>query len=412
MTTWSPAYDGDRPSFETDITLYQLCYWKVTRIYGLTPEQIEELIKSKKTGDQTPSHHRVDPRIIKAYLTGEQVPTYIPGHWLPRFFGTLPDYLPRDRFLPSEEAVPLVDSFYCDDYSEWKRCWDENKRIADYLTEHLTDPLLTTEQGLISASLKIPPIQHTREVLEARVQTLLFVITVRAAEIRWWDGYFRTYHSFDDLILLRGHFRGQLKPGIRTVSWYAGKTAREIYATALTIFQVGLPNIQLHPDPPTNPDYNSLSPDEKYWIYNEIDCRLYRNNRRELFFVHKALSTGDTGPPLHSGLADQKVVIAFVCRFQVILSHGYLNFPTIDEVRQILLDKYKRSGLNDNPYLEDYQTVREGSSWEGGGPIHLPLIPQDSVIADNYRQYRDLARIETDSVRNPPKRPRLDEILP
>ena len=101
-------------------------------------------------------------------------------------------------------------------------------------------------------------------------------------------------------------------------------------------------------------------------------------------------------------------MIAFVCRFQVILLHGYLNFPTIDDLRQILLDRYKKRGLNDNPYLEDYQTVSEGSSWEGGGPIHLPLIPQDSTIADNYRQYQDLAGIETDSVRNPPKRPRLD----
>ena len=45
MTTWSPAYDGDRPSFETDITLYQLCYWEVTRIYGLTPEEIKLLIE-------------------------------------------------------------------------------------------------------------------------------------------------------------------------------------------------------------------------------------------------------------------------------------------------------------------------------------------------------------------------------
>jgi hypothetical protein len=28
-----------RPSFK-DVTLYQLCYWKVTCIYGLTPEEI------------------------------------------------------------------------------------------------------------------------------------------------------------------------------------------------------------------------------------------------------------------------------------------------------------------------------------------------------------------------------------
>jgi hypothetical protein len=47
--------------------------------------------------------------------------------------------------------------------------------------------------------------------------------------------------------------------------------------------------------------------------------------------------------------------------------------------------------------------VKEGSSWEGGRPIQLPYIPQDSTIANNYRQYQNSAGIEMDSVRNPPR---------
>jgi hypothetical protein len=47
--------------------------------------------------------------------------------------------------------------------------------------------------------------------------------------------------------------------------------------------------------------------------------------------------------------------------------------------------------------------VKEGSSWEGGGPIQLPYIPQDSTITNNYRQYRNSAGIEMDSMRNPPR---------
>jgi hypothetical protein len=31
---------------------------------------------------QIPSHHQVDLRIIKAYLMGESIPTYLPGHLL------------------------------------------------------------------------------------------------------------------------------------------------------------------------------------------------------------------------------------------------------------------------------------------------------------------------------------------
>jgi hypothetical protein len=91
-----------RPSFE-DLTLSQLCYWKVTRIYSLTQGEIKSLIR--KPDPQTPSHHQVVPRIIKAYLTGERIPTYLPGHWPSHYFGILPTYLPRDRFLPSELVV-------------------------------------------------------------------------------------------------------------------------------------------------------------------------------------------------------------------------------------------------------------------------------------------------------------------
>jgi hypothetical protein len=97
-----------------------------------------------------------------------------------------------------------------------------------------------------------------------------------------------------------------------------------------------------------------------------------------------------------------------VCRFQVILSHWFNNFPTIDDLRQILLDQYERIGL-ERGYQDtlrpdhQYRTVKEGSSWEGGGPIQLPYIPLDSTIADNYTWYQNLAGIETDSVRNPPR---------
>jgi hypothetical protein len=174
---------------------------------------------------------------------------------------------------------------------------------------------------------------------------------------------------------------------------------------------VGQLTIQL----PPNPDFNSLSPEEKDQIYQDLHNQIDSLNLWRKSIAHIALSRGDTGPALVSGLADQEFVIAFICRFQVILSHGYINFPTIDDLRQRLLDQYLRIGLEgdsrvrppDHPFL----TVREGSSWEGGGPIQLPLIPQDSTITNNYRQYRDSAGIEMDSMRNPPrpvKRPRLE----
>jgi hypothetical protein len=80
----------------------------------------------------------------------------------------------------------------------------------------------------------------------------------------------------------------------------------------------------------------------------------------------------------------------------------------IDDLRQILLDRYKRIGL-EHGYQDtlrpdhQYRTVKEGSSWEGGGPIQLPYIPLDSTIADNYTRYQNSAGIEMESVRNPPR---------
>jgi hypothetical protein len=349
----------------------------------LTQEEIEALITNPDP--QTPSHHQVDPRIIKAYLTGESIPTYLPGHRLPRFFGILPGYLPRDRFLPSEEVVPLVDAHYRQDYHIWKQRLDANIKATGYLVDRLRDP-----SGIVPFSRSI----------EGPVE-ISFVPAVRAAELRWWHGYLITYHSFNDLILLRGHYQNSFdwRP-IRTVSWHTGKTAQDIYATALTILQVGQPTIRDLPEP----DFNSLSSEEKGRIYNDLQNQVESlDHLRRSTFAWRALSRGDTGPALESSLAIQEFVIAFVCRFQVILSHGYINFPTIDDLRQLLLDRYKRVALEpDHPYL----TVTEGSSWEGGGPIRLPYIPQDSAIANNYRQYRNLEGIETDSMRNPPSPPR------
>jgi hypothetical protein len=232
-----------------------------------------------------------------------------------------------------------------------------------------------------------------------------FVPTVRAAELRWWHGYLITYHSFNDLILFRDHFQDSFNYRISTVSWHTGKSAKDIYTTALTILQMGQPTIGL----PPNPDFNSLSPEEKDRIYQDLHNQIDSLNLRRISFAHIALSLGDTGPALEQrGLAFQEFVIAFVCRFQVILSHGYINFPTIDDLRQRLLDRYTRIGLEGDsqvprPPDHPYRTVREGSSWEGGGPIKLPCIPLDSTIADNYRRYRNSAGIETDSVRNPPR---------
>jgi hypothetical protein len=79
------------------------------------------------------------------------------------------------------------------------------------------------------------PSDTISQVIEAPVH-IPFIPTVRAAELRCWNGYFNTYHSFNDLILLGGHYQNSFNQrAIRTVSWHMGKSAQDIYATALTV---------------------------------------------------------------------------------------------------------------------------------------------------------------------------------
>jgi hypothetical protein len=87
--------------------------------------------------------------------------------------------------------VPLVNAHNHQDYHIWKRRLDANIRATHYLVDHLRDPL-----GIVASSRSI----------EAPV-SIPFVPTVRAAELRWWHGYLITYHSFNDLILLRDHYQ-------------------------------------------------------------------------------------------------------------------------------------------------------------------------------------------------------------
>jgi hypothetical protein len=101
----------------------------------LTPEEIEDLLTNPDP--QTPSHHQVDPRIIKAYFVPTYLPREVPSHY---YSGILPAYLPRDQFLPSEQVVALVDDQYCRDYHTWKNCLDANTRATKFLVDHLRDP--------------------------------------------------------------------------------------------------------------------------------------------------------------------------------------------------------------------------------------------------------------------------------
>jgi hypothetical protein len=153
------------------------------------------------------------------------------------------------------------------------------------------------------------------------------------------------------------------------------------------------------------PDFQSLSPEQKEGIYKRVEEELDRAvHWRHYTFAYVALAYGATGPDLipyrdrsyevHGEeywvhrLPAQTLVIANVCQFQVVASHSYTNFHSIDDLRQVLLDRYlERRGVSSiEPHL---RKVHQHSSWEGGAPAILCLIPPDNEIKELYDIYID-----------------------
>jgi hypothetical protein len=164
--------------------------------------------------------------------------------------------------------------------------------------------------------------------------------------------------------------------------------------------------IQLCPHSPTAPlpDFQSLSPEQREGIYQHIEEKLKPSsvnrtvNRHHYTFAHEALACGATGPDIQPRrdisyevygeenwvyyLPVQTLVIATVCQYQVVASLSYANFHSIDDLRQVLLDRYMEStGV---PGI-----VYQDSSWEGSAPAFLRHIPADDEIEGLYEIYTD-----------------------
>jgi hypothetical protein len=138
-------------------------------------------------------------------------------------------------------------------------------------------------------------------------------------------------------------------------------------------------------------------------ISDRRNKRLIKNAERPLLtFAHEALAYGATRPDLqpHRDLSYevygeeywvyhlpvQTLVIATICQYQVVTSHSYANFHSIDNLRQVLLDQYmeRRGTSSIKPHL---QKVYQDSSWEGCASAILRHIPVDDEIEGLYDIY-------------------------
>ena len=195
----------------------------------------------------------------------------------------------------------------------------------------------------------------------------------------WRDGFLRAYFYFDDLLLLNEYYPCALRGPVGT-SWHLHKTPPTIYATAKAI-------LQLCPYMPTTPlsDFRNLNSEQQSAIYQEIEdnitffLRFERGNatlaeRRNLVtevLAHGAIRFEPSFSP--RDLPIQTFLVALVCRYQVVASlYFYANFPSIDKLRQDLLNRH---GWRDRS-RKGIPPEKATGSWEGGTPV-LHRLPDD-----------------------------------
>lgn len=337
-------------------SLHALSKRQVVLIYGLTEEDIKEELIDKPV-PLVPPHHQVDPRSIEAYLGISEAPTFSIG----------------------TQEISLISPEYRRSYRAWKGLLESSNRLVQ-------SPLGCSTQRTYSEVDDLHP-------------------SFRAGLVRWRNGYLRTYHYFDDCFLLEHYYNRS--PGRGTgIALFAHRTPSTIYATSRDI-------LLLCPRLPTAPieNFQSLSEEHKEGIYRHIEKAIRRhfNTWRREHFAHQAIAWGKTGPNLPSvrdreferfgqpywvhRLPAQRFVIGEVCKFQVIASQSYANFPSIDQLRQILLDRYGQRAAIAPPYSHVQRICSNDlfarSSWVDGESAPLSIIQPDEVIETLYFVYNN-----------------------
>jgi hypothetical protein len=308
-------------------------------MYGLFREEIQDLIDNPDR--HVPTHHQVDPRVIEVHLGISTAPTFHIG----------------------SQEYSLISRYYREYYLNWLAAVEANNQS----------------------------IQRHSQGLQAGIDCCR-------------NGYLRTYLYFDDSFLSENYYQHLPSIGLPTwILWYAHRTPSTIYAMAKAI-------IQLFPHSPTAPlpDFQSLSPKQKEGIYHHVEEELKPGsgnrvvNQHQYTFAYEALACRATGPNLQPHrdrtyevfgeeywvyhLPVQTLVIATVCHYQVVASHSYANFHSIDNLCQVLLDRYmERHGVSS---IEHHlRKVYQDSSWEGSAPAILDHISADDEIEELYNIY-------------------------
>jgi hypothetical protein len=110
-------------------TLYQLSYREFTLRYGLSREEIQELIDNPDR--RVPTHHQVDPRVIEVHLDIFTAPTF--------HIGT--------------QEYSLVSRYYCLYYLNWLAAVDKNNQSIQRCSQGLQAGLDCWRNGYLRTYL-------------------------------------------------------------------------------------------------------------------------------------------------------------------------------------------------------------------------------------------------------------------
>ena len=322
--------------------LQQLRCRTLTHEHGLTPDEIERLIRAESSrgylgeliqaeSSKAPLHRRADPRAIEARLLGPGVPIF------------------RTR----TQEYPLISVHYCSYCRDWLEALEGSNR-------------------------KI----HQPSV------------GIRAGLDRWRSGRLKTHLYFDDSLLRDKYFR-RLPSAAWDLGalWRAGNEPSTTCATAKATLRL-CPHLPAAP----LPDFQSLSSEQKEETCRRVEKQVKSAVDRRSSLAIKALTCGGAGPrlpPLRDTsyelpglepecwvhrLPAQTLVIAIACRRQVAASQSCANFHSVDELRQVLLDRR----VERDKHSVNYHDRTIIGSWEDGAPAPLRRAPGDEVIQELF----------------------------
>jgi hypothetical protein len=202
-----------------------------------------------------------------------------------------------------------------------------------------------------------------------------------------WDSvYFQTYNFLDDVEVDKWFESDQPRPEHIGLLWHHNKSPPEIQATA-ELIQATCTDRTRNPIydqiRTVQPDFSGLRDEEKSREYQIVEADLdnFGNCGRRIGparIVYVLLSSG-AGERRYG---DSTFLPAIVCKQHAIASAKYENFPGIDELRQIIINRYYLRGndLQGSPPVIDL----DRHSWTGGTCPPLEFVPTDEEIRRLY----------------------------